>query len=108
MSTPSIEPSLACNLGAHTPAQRARHRELLVEILAKQLEGRQQTNGYAITLPAETGLISTVAEYISLERLCCPGLRLSLTCEPNRGPIKLEISGADGALLRATLQAAIQ
>ena len=108
MSTPSIEPSLACNLGAHTPAQRARHRELLVEILAKQLEGRQQTNGYAITLPAETGLIATVAEYISLERLCCPGLRLSLTCEANNGPLVLEIVGADGPTLLATLQAATQ
>jgi hypothetical protein len=85
-----------------------RHRELLTEIRAKKLEVHQQANGCTITLPAETRLIAELAEYISLERLCCPSLRLSLTCEANNGPFVLEISGADGPALWATLQAAIQ
>jgi hypothetical protein len=104
----TTQTNLACNLNAHTPEQRALHRELLIGILAKKLEARKQANGYTITLPAETSLIAEVAEYISLERLCCPSLRLSLSCEPNNGPLVLEISGADGPALWATLQAAIQ
>jgi hypothetical protein len=106
MST--TQTNLACNLKAHTPEQRARHRELLTEILTKKLEAHEQANGYTITLPAETGLSAELAEYISLERLCCPGLRLSLTWEANNGPLVLEIAGADGPTLWATLQAAIQ
>jgi hypothetical protein len=104
----TTQTNLACNLGAHTPEQRARHRELLTKILAKKLEVHEQVNGYTITLPAETSLIAEVTEYISLERLCCPGLRLGLTCEANHGLFVLEISGADGPTLWATLQAAIQ
>jgi hypothetical protein len=104
----TTQTNLACNLNAHTPEQRARHRELLAGILVKQLEAHEQANGYTITLPAEITLIAEVAEYISLERLCCPGLRLSLTCEANHGPLVLEISGTDGPALWATLQAAIQ
>ena len=100
--------SLACNLHAHTPEQRVRHRELLTGILAKKLEAHEQPNGYSIVLSAETISISELAEYISLERLCCPGLRLSLICEANYGPLVLEIFGADGPSLWATLQAAIQ
>jgi hypothetical protein len=99
---------LACNLNAHTPEQRFRHRELLRGILAKKLEAHEQANGYTITLTAETSLITELAEYISLERLCCPSVRLSLTCEANNGPLVLEISGAHGPALWATLQAAIQ
>jgi hypothetical protein len=100
--------NLACNLGARTPEQRLRHRELLTGILSKKPEAHGQPNDYSITLPAETSLITELAEYISLERLCCPGLRLSLTCEANNGPLVLEISGVDGPTLWATLQAAIQ
>ena len=106
MSTSQI--NLACNLGAHTPEQRFRHRELLRGILAQKLKVHEQANGYTITLPSETGLIAELAEYISLERLCCPSLRLGLTCEANNGPLVLEISGTDGPALWATLQAAIQ
>jgi hypothetical protein len=106
MST--TQTNLACNLHAHTLEQRVRHRALLTGILAKQLEAHEQPNGYSITLPAETELIAELAEYISLERLCCPSLRLSLTCEANNGPLVLEIAGADGPILWATLQAAIQ
>jgi hypothetical protein len=104
MST--TQTNLACNLNAHTLEQRARHRELLTKILARKLEAHEQANGYSITLPAETSLIAELAEYISLERLCCPSFRL--TCEANHGLLVLEISGADGPTLWATLQAAIQ
>jgi hypothetical protein len=104
----TTQTNLACNLNAHTPEQRVCHHELLIGILAEKLEAHEQANGYTIPLPAETGLIAEVAEYISLERLCCPSLRLSLRCEANNGPLVLEISGADGPTLWATLQAAIQ
>jgi hypothetical protein len=104
----TIQTNLACNLNAHTPEQRVRHRELLTGILAKKLEVHEQVNGYTITLPAETSLIAEVAEYINLERLCCPSLYLNLTCEANHSPLVLEISGADGPTLWAILQAAIQ
>jgi hypothetical protein len=104
----TTQPNLACNLKAHTPEQRALHRELLTKILVKKLEAHEQANGYTITLPAETGLIAELAEYISLERLCCPVLRLGLACEANHGLLVLEITGADGPTLCATLQAAIQ
>ncbi len=104
------ESPLACNLSAHTSEQRVRHRELLREVFARKLEVRELADGYAILFPAETQLAVQIAEYMALERMCCPFLHLGLAFEANNGPLMLEISGsADAkALIWSSLQAAMR
>jgi len=41
-------------------------------------------------------VLTKAAEFISLERLCCPFLRFSLEVEPEGGPIWLRLTGREG------------
>jgi len=45
------------------------------------------------------------AEFITLERLCCPFLTLALEVERERGPLWLKLTGREGVkpFLRAEL-----
>ena len=49
---------------------------------------------YALRLPAETLL--TAAEWISLERRCCPFFGFTLEMERHGGPLWLRVTGPKG------------
>ncbi len=104
-----LNPVIACQLNAHTPEQRARHRELLQHIFAHKLKLHEQTHGYIFTFKAELSLALQITEYIMLEHLCCPFLALTLHLEPDLG-LQLEIKGSVEAkpLIWSNLQAAMQ
>ena len=84
----------ACNLGALTAqerAQHARHTRLLVAAVAERQElpeGLRFRLG-GIDLPA-------VAEWVRLERRCCPFFRFAIEVEADLGPTWLTLSGAPG------------
>jgi hypothetical protein len=46
-----------------------------------------------------------VVRFVAAERLCCPFLRFELVVSPERGPLRLSITGPEGAkgFLRAEL-----
>jgi hypothetical protein len=65
-------------------------------VMARQV--RELPDGYAIGFhDASPDLFSELAEFISLDRLCCPFLRHSLVSEPGSGTVWLELTGGDGA-----------
>jgi len=105
--TPEAQP-LACNLNVMSAAQQERYRALGRRIWPAIQETVELPDGYAFRLPAETDLCLVVAEFMTLERLCCPFFRLALEIEPNDGPLWLRVSGEEGvkAFLRDELQAA--
>src|SRR5512138_3019837 len=61
-----------CNLSALDAHQRKHHRELTAHLRESVEAVRELKDGYAFRLPAETISLTTVAEWVSLERLCCP------------------------------------
>lgn len=90
------ESPIACDMSAIDPALRARHIAAGGEVFGAAEEIREIPGGYAFRLPAESDTLLKAAEFISLERLCCPFLRFSLEVEPEGGPVRLRLTGREG------------
>jgi hypothetical protein len=72
-----------------------------VDVLIPQLykavqEIQELPNGYAYRLPSTPEMLMIVAEYLNIERLCCPFVHYTLEVEPNRGPFWLRMTGGEG------------
>lgn len=89
-------PVFMCSLTALTPDQRKHHRELTEHLQASVREVRELANGYGFRLPDETASITLVAEWITLERLCCPFFAFQLEVGKAGTPLWLRITGAEG------------
>ena len=90
------ESPLACNLSALNAEQRARRQTLAQQMRAATQEIREMPDGYAFRYPADPALCLTVAEFMTLERLCCPFFNLRLELEREDGPLWLRITGREG------------
>jgi hypothetical protein len=97
MAATSVRQSpLACNVRALNKQQRERIQRLLDEFKARRQEVRELPQGYAIRLPGEPSMIHDAAEYVTLERLCCPFFDFALEAEREGGPIWLTLTGRPG------------
>lgn len=74
----SPDPPLACLPHVLDKAERQRQQELLESVHAVRVETRELPNGFAFRLPAEAQVFRDAAEWVSLERRCCPFLEFSL------------------------------
>jgi hypothetical protein len=72
-------PILACNLTAIDDDDRPRYNELVKRIQAAMRDRREIPDGYVFTLDHEAVAFAEAAEWISMERLCCPFLTLQLS-----------------------------
>ena len=85
-----------CDLNAMSTEERARYRALAVRLGPAVLSFEELANGYAARFAPSTDAIALVAEFIALERLCCPFFELTLRAAADDGPLWLEITGAEG------------
>lgn len=92
-------PPIACNLGQLSEAQRAREQVLLAKILRSRLQTQQVAAGYALRLPADSVTLLEVAEFIMLERICCPFFDFELGWEAGEDTFWLKLTGPDGVKL---------
>jgi len=101
------ESPIMCVLGSLDAKQLDRHQELRKQLRDKTQEVRELADGYAMRLPAENGMILSVAEFITLERLCCPFFGFELEVERDQGSLWLKLTGRDGVkeFLKAQLEA---
>ena len=92
----------ACNSNALTKEERAVHQRVSRKLLAAIEEKKELRNGYAFRLDSK--MLVTAAEWVSLERRCCPFLSFDLGLAAD-GPLWVRITGAPGikAFLRAEL-----
>ena len=99
------QPPLVCDLTALDAEQRERHQALAQDLRARVLEVQELADGYAFCYPSEASVSLRLTEFITLERLCCPFLRLALEFEAERGPVWLRMTGRVGVkqFLRAEL-----
>ena len=86
----------ACSLTALTAAERAHHSDLSKELHRAVKDIRELDNGYAFQFSGEAKTISMVAEWISLERLCCPLFTFQLEVASESKPMWLRMTGRDG------------
>ena len=92
---PTTSSSLACDLRAIEPDRRARHQSNTRQLFAAVQERQELPDGYAFRFAAEPTLILRLAEFISLERLCCPFFNFALIVESENGPLWLKLTGRD-------------
>ena len=77
--------------------REARHSELSRALIAAVTSRDPIAKGYRLAVSAEKMPFLEVAEWISLEGVCCPFLDFRLECLRDRDTIRLEISGPEGA-----------
>ncbi len=98
-------PALACNFGAMDAGQRERYRALR-QLLGRDFrEAREMEDGYAFRHSSEAEVLVALAEYVSLERLCCPFFDFAIEVGRDGGEVWLRMRGPKGA--KGVLEAAM-
>jgi len=74
-------------------------------MLAQHLEIKELPNGYGVRFPNNSSLFTALAEWATLEQLCCPFLTLTIESQRDQGPVWLRVTGENGVkdFLRAEL-----
>lgn len=90
------ESPIACDMSAIEPDLRAQHIATGGLLFRTADEIRELSDGYAFRLPPRSDVLLKVAEFISLERLCCPFLRFTLEVEAEGGPVWIRLTGREG------------
>src|SRR3989442_11176715 len=89
--------SLVCNISALSPQQHARRRELASRLRPMVRQVVPMSDGYALRLEDQGEVLTQVAEFIKLERLCCPFLKFQLEVEADGGSTWLRMGGRGAA-----------
>jgi hypothetical protein len=88
---------IACDLSAMDTSQRERHRAVIERWRQKVQEIVELTDGYAFRFEPDDALFLDLAEFVTLERRCCPFLGFALALDPAGGSMWLRLTGPDGA-----------
>ncbi|HYL98942.1 MAG TPA: hypothetical protein VEZ90_08300, partial [Blastocatellia bacterium] len=64
--------TFVCNIGALSSSERARYGALGKKLLASRQAVKELANGYAFQFPSDSETIQSAAEWITMERKCCP------------------------------------
>ncbi|MGA3023800.1 MAG: hypothetical protein ABSF98_03415 [Bryobacteraceae bacterium] len=86
----------ACNLRAFQPEQRQRWRLLLDKLYAAVAQSRELTGGYALRIDTSRASLAELAEWIELERRCCPFFDFELAVHGEDGAVWLSLKGRQG------------
>ena len=78
-----------------SPAQSSRYRELAQKLRCAIQNRGELSNGYTYTLGAQAIVLLEVAEWITMERLCCPFFTFQF--EVGDDAFRLTIWGPDPA-----------
>ena len=87
---------IACDTTAIPPEQTPAHLATSRELFSQIEEFRELSNGYEFRFANEASLLMKLAEFISLEKLCCPFLSFVIEVEPEGGPVWLRLTGREG------------
>jgi hypothetical protein len=90
------ESPFACDMTAIAPEQRGAHLATIDKLFRAVESVRELADGYSFRLPGEADVLLTAAQFIALERLCCPFFGFSLEVERERGAVWLSLTGREG------------
>ncbi len=106
VAVPAQEPEtpIACRANALDKTQRKRQQELLQIVRANALLRQELPDGYAFRLSADPALFQHAAEWVTLERRCCPFLEFGLEWRKDDS-VWIRLTGGSGVkqFLAATL-----
>ncbi|HZS45032.1 MAG TPA: hypothetical protein VFC63_08025, partial [Blastocatellia bacterium] len=85
---------IACNIKALTSDQRNHLREIGGHLRTEVKDVHDLPFGFAYRF--EPANLVEVAEFVSMERLCCPFIDFEVEVESEGGPLWLRATGRDG------------
>lgn len=97
------KPVFACNLKAISETERPRYHDLTKRLRSAARGRSELANGYAFELDGKAISLPEAAEWIGMERLCCPFLSFQLSASGDQMDWQLKLTGPRGA--KAVLQA---
>lgn len=92
----NAKPVFACDLKAISASARPRYNELVGRIRAAIRDRSEISNGYAFKVDGKVVTLPDAAEWIAMERLCCPFLTLQLSATGNEQEWTLTLTGPKG------------
>ncbi len=87
---------LACSLEAIPHAGRARYHELVAHLRTAFRARTELADGYTFRLDEQSVVLTQIAEWISMERLCCPFLTFHLEITGGTPDCHLTLTGPPG------------
>ena len=87
---------LACNLKAFQPRERAEWRKRLDQVMGSVSAVREVSDGYSFQIDTRKASFRDVADWIELERRCCPFFVFELSVQGEDGSVWLNLRGRDG------------
>jgi len=90
------ESPFACDMTAIAPEQRGAHITAIERLFRSAQNMRELPDGYAFELPNESDVLLTAAQFITLERLCCPFFGFGIEVEREGGSVWLSLTGREG------------
>lgn len=90
------ESPFACDMTAIAPEQRGPHLEMIENLFRSVEQLVELPNGYRFRLPSDSKTLRSAAEFIALERLCCPFFGFTVEVEREGGGIWLTLNGREG------------
>ena len=99
----STPPVIACNTKAISMTDRPRYNDLTKRLRLAIRNRSEIRDGYTFKLDGQTLSLPEVADWISMERLCCSFLNFQLSASGNQSDWDLKLTGPKG--VKALLQA---
>jgi hypothetical protein len=90
------EAPFACNLKAFQPEERKEWRRLIDHVMMSVTAVKQLPDGYALTVDTKQASIVEVAQWIDLERKCCPFFNFEVSMHGENGALTLALKGREG------------
>jgi hypothetical protein len=108
MTRPLATIPIACRPGALDDQERQRSQALRAELAAAAIRADELPDGYRFTCRPDAAIFQKAAEWVGLERRCCPFLAFELSWAQGDGRApQLSLTGPEGtkAFLAAELPA---
>src|SRR5262245_49060290 len=86
-------PAFSCDLSVMTVEEREQHFERATRMFSMAKEVKELGDGFAVRFSVDSSMITTVAQFIEKERLCCPFMKFTVEIGEEHGPLWVRITG---------------
>jgi len=85
---------IACQLDVFSAQEHQRYQAARKQIEAAFIRIVEVENGYVFHLPDDDAMLATVAEWIALERRCCPFFEFTVSVGGSDPSIRVALTGS--------------
>ncbi len=89
------ETEICCKLTSSELQKRK--STVLAELKTVIVEKQEVRDGFIYTFPGTDVILNQLMVFIQSERECCPFFKFELTIQEQKNPVRLKITGPDGA-----------